>query len=43
MHDGIDNDALFQLQWSSLQIVESDRLKLTPNTPDVHSFKELDP
>lgn len=43
MHNGMDNDALFQLQWSSLQIVESDRLKLSDKTPTVHSFKDLDP
>ncbi len=43
MHNGMDNDALFQLQWSSLSIVESDRLKLSASTPTVHSFKDLDP
>lgn len=43
MYEGIDNDALFQIQWSSLEIIESEDLKLNPNTPDVHSLKDLDP
>jgi hypothetical protein len=44
MHGGfVDNDILFQLQWSSLSVVSSDRLKLSPSTPTVHSLKELDP
>ena len=43
MHGGIDSDVLFYTQWSSLEIVETDRLMLSPNTPVAHSFKDLDP
>lgn len=43
MYNDIDNDALFQIQWSSESIVSNDSIRLSPNTPHVNSFKDLDP